>query len=634
MSGFFQDARAAAWHFRRAGISGLLEKQRRVRAEKSAHAGGVRNSQPRRSRRGRKRLRFDPYVPGMLSPRRADLTVAVILDEFSLSALQFEWQQVALSRAGWRDEIASSKPDLLFVESAWAGNGGQWRYQLTGESGPKADFLELMDWCRSLGIPTVFWNKEDPPHYADFLEAAKLFDYVFTSDSGRVASYVADLGHDRVGVLQFAAQPALHNPVRPSKGWRSRDVAFAGMYFAHKYPERREQMQLLLGGAYDAGLEKGTGLDIFSRHSGADANYRFPPPYDQYVAGSLPYSQMLTAYKTYKVFLNVNSVVDSPSMCARRIFEITAAGTSVVSTSSEALATQWKPGEQFIVSSREGAKETILALTRNPQLSDRQVHRAQRRIWSEHTYAHRVEAIIEAALPAASRPMVPPSVSLLVATMRPHQLEHVFRTVGSFEGPTPQLVLCTHGFQADSAQVKAWSLRYGLTDVVVLARPGTVSLGECLNACVAAAGGQVLSKMDDDDFYSPNYLRDLVHALQFSRADVVGKHAHYMYVAAQNATLLRFADREHRFTTSVMGPTITARREVFEEMTFAQLDRGEDTQFLKDVRANGGQIYASDRFNYTQFRGVGNHTWKISDTALLGSGEIVLFGNPEEHIAL
>ena len=62
----------------------------------------------------------------------------------------------------------------------------------------------------------------------------------------------------------------------------------------------------------------------------------FPATLAERVVGSLPYRNLLTAYKNYKVFLNVNSVVDSPSMCARRIFEITAAGTPVISTPSEA----------------------------------------------------------------------------------------------------------------------------------------------------------------------------------------------------------------------------------------------------------------------------------------------------------
>ena len=634
MSRLIQEARAAAWHFRRDGFEGLRENQRRLRGEKNRYSGAVRGAQPVKSGRFRKRLRFDPYEPDQANPRRADLTVGVILDEFSLAALQFEWNQVPLSRGGWRQEIAAAEPDLIFIESAWAGNGGQWRYQLAGESGPKADFVELMETCRSLGIPTVFWNKEDPPHYSDFLETAKLFDWVYTSDSGRIESYIRDLGHERVGVLQFAAQPVLHNPVRPRQGWHNRDVAFAGMYFAHKYPERRAQMDVLLGGAYDAGVEKGIRLDIFSRHAGQDPNYRFPEPFSRHVAGSLAYSQMLTAYKAYKTFLNVNSVVDSPSMCARRIFEITAAGTSVVSTPSLALSTQWEPGEQFIVTSREETKETLLAITRNPQLSERQLHLAQRRIWSAHTYAHRIESVVEAALPAAARPIALPSVSLLVSTIRPDRLEDVFRTAGGLQGLKPELVLCTHGFEAEDVEVKRLSRRYGLDNVVVLARPRSESLGECLNACVEAASGQVLTKMDDDDFYAPHYLRDLVHALSYSRADVVGKQAHYMYVAEHDATLLRFADREHRFTTSVMGPTITARRELFESVPFAALNRGEDTRFLNDVCADGGRIYASDRFNYAQFRGLRNHTWKISDTALLASGDIQFFGKPDEHIAL
>lgn len=634
MSRVIQTARAAAWHFRRNGFEGLRENQRRLRGEKTSYGGAVKGAQPLKVGHFRKRVQFEAYEPEQIDPRRADLTVGVILDDFSLAAFQFEWNQIALSRAGWRQELEESKPDLIFIESAWSGNGGQWRYQLAGTSGPKADLVELLETCRSRGIPTVFWNKEDPPHYSDFLETARLFDWVYTSDSGRIASYVRDLGHERIGVLQFAAQPALHNPVRPRQGWHNRDVAFAGMYFAHKYPERRAQLEVLLGGAHDAGVEKGIGLDIFSRHAGRDPNYRFPEPFSKHVVGSLAYTQMLTAYKSYKAFLNVNSVVDSPSMCARRIYEITAAGTSVVSTASLALSTQWEPGEQFIVKTREEAKETLLALTRNPQLSERQLHLAQRRIWSAHTYAHRVESVIDSALPAAVRPVGLPSVSLLVSTIRPERLEAVLRTAGGLQGVKPELVLCTHGFTADDIEVKRLSRHYGLDDVVVLERPRSESLGECLNACVDAASGQVLSKMDDDDFYAPNYLQDLVHALAFSRADVVGKQAHYMYVAGHDATLLRFADREHRFTASVMGPTITARREVFESVRFTDLDRGEDTRFLSDVRADGGRIYASDRFNYAQFRGLQNHTWKISDTALLASGDIKFFGKPDELIAL
>ena len=52
--------------------------------------------------------------------------------------------------------------------------------------------------------------------------------------------------------------------------------------------------------------------------------------------GSLTYTQMLSAYRAYAVFLNVSSVVDSPSMLPRRVIEVLACGTPVVSTPTPA----------------------------------------------------------------------------------------------------------------------------------------------------------------------------------------------------------------------------------------------------------------------------------------------------------
>ncbi|MET4059734.1 hypothetical protein ABIB35_001266 [Arthrobacter sp. UYP6] len=568
------------------------------------------------------------------SPRRDDLRVAVILDEFSALSFDYEWSQCALTLKGWKEEIDSDRPDFLFVESAWSGNGGAWKYQLTGENGPKPEFRQLLEYSRSLGVPTVFWNKEDPPHYDDFLEAAKLFDFVFTSDSDQLPRYRRDLGHGNLGVLQFAAQPAIHNPIRPANGWHDRDVAFAGMYFVHKYPERREQLTLLLAAAEEATAQRPHGLEIFARHAGRDVNYQFPAPYNKRVVGALSYGQMLSAYKAYKVFLNANSVVESPSMCARRIFEITAAGATVVSTPSRALELMWPSDEQYIVRSQDEARETLAALIRNPALSDRQLHRAQRRIWAEHTYSHRAESVISAALPSRSQPIKRPLVSLLVATMRPHQLEHVFRTVGSFVGVDVELVLVPHGFSVPGARIKRLAERYGVENLTLAEQPGSVSLGECLNAAVTASSGAVLSKMDDDDFYAPHYLEDLLNALKYSGAELVGKKAHYVQVVARNATLIRYENSEHVFTNSVMGPTITAPREVFESNPFLPIGRGEDTQFLRSIRASGGLIYSADRYNYCQVRGGGDHTWKISDSSIIASGDIQLFGSFEEHIVI
>ena len=112
---------------------------------------------------------------------------------------------------------------------------------------PSPELTALVAWCRAEGIPTVFWNKEDPPNYDRFLETARLFDQVFTVDAERIPDYQRDLGHDRIDLLPFAAQPRIHNPVRRAP--KTRDIAFAGTWFAEKHPERREQMAYVLGPA-------------------------------------------------------------------------------------------------------------------------------------------------------------------------------------------------------------------------------------------------------------------------------------------------------------------------------------------------------------------------------------------------
>ncbi|MHA7297078.1 glycosyltransferase family protein [Pseudarthrobacter raffinosi] len=565
---------------------------------------------------------------------RFNLRAAVILDEFSSMCFGFEWNSVAVTPTNWLLQITDDPIDILFVESAWVGNSGAWKYHLTGDSGPSQDLRSLVAWCRSKSIPTVFWNKEDPPHYADFLETARLFDVIFTSDATRCPHYVRDLGHDRVYVLPFAAQPKIHNPVRPRSGWHSRDIAFAGMYFRHKFPERREQMDFLLRGAIAGSAGMDSGLEIFSRMLGDDERYQFPEPFADRVVGQLPYAEMLTAYKAYKVFLNVNSVTDSPSMCARRIFEISASGTPVVSAPSLAIGEFFPPAEIFVATDAEETRDVVRALVRNSSLGERAVHLAQRRIWDAHTYSHRVENVLERVGLSAHLSNLRPDVSCMVSTNRPKQLEHIFSQFSSQLYERKQLVLLTHGFDPADESLQRIARAHDVENFIHLTRSASDSLGTCLNAIVTAADGALVTKMDDDDLYGQHYLRDLVHARSFSGADVVGKSAHYMYLEDSKILIRRFHENEHRFVSQVMGPTITGARELFLEVPFADLTRGEDTDFLSRVRATGGMIYAADRFNFVQVRGVHAHTWQLSDMEAISTGDVESYGDFSGHVFL
>jgi spore maturation protein CgeB len=555
---------------------------------------------------------------------RPDLRVAVILDPFSELAFRFEWTSVPVTPQGWRSQLEGEPPDLLFVESAWRGGSGAWSFHMTRAGGPSPELAELVAWCRARAIPTVFWNKEDPPNYERFLPTARLFDRVFTVDADRIPAYQRDLGHDRVGLLPFAAQPRIHNPVQRGAG-RVYDVAFAGSYFADKHHERRAQMEYVLAPALDFGLH------VYSRHQNDDDRYRFPPAYRSHIVGSLPYEQMLAAYTSYKVFLNVNSVTTSRTMCARRLFELSAAQTAVVTAPADSVEPFFGT-DITVVTSAEETRDALTALGQHDEYRDRMTLRAHRRVFDDHLFAHRVDTVLRSVgLPTVERQR---SVSAVVPTNRPGQVDHVLGFVGRQSHHPLQLVLVQHGFSVDAAELRARAKDQGVDDVVVLTADESVTLGACMNLGVDAAEGDLVAKMDDDNFYGRHYLRDLVRAFDYTDAEVVGKWAHLVHLEGSGATLLRFPYAEHRFTTLVQGGTLVVRRTTARETRFEDLPRRVDTTFLDKVRAGGGTVYSTDRFNFVSVRRTdpASHTWTISEKEILArKARLLFYGEPYQH---
>ncbi|WP_312179454.1 glycosyltransferase [Arthrobacter sp.] len=635
-SGRLAELRRAAWHLRKGGVDRLRRYSSRKQAAGPSETalGFLRGAEGGRVGVGRHRqLQFAPAAFAKPIPARPELNVGVFLDDFSQAGFAWEFNCTPVGPDATQDSIRDLNLDLLLIESAWSANGGVWQFRFVGNEGPGKDIRRVIEAARALDIPVVLWNKEDPPHYDDFLPLARLCDWVFTTDANMLPRYRRDLGHDRVGCLPFAAQPKIHNPVRPSHGWHERDVAFAGMYFSHKYPERREQMDYLLSGAKEACVGRKPGFEIFSRYLGAKSEYQFPGELAAHVKGMLNYRQMLTAYKAYKIFLNVNSVIDSPTMCSRRIFEMTAAGAVVISAPSPALDTHFPDGELPIARNRTEARDIVAGLLRNAEYADRLVHRAQRTIWRSHTYRHRVNQILTSALPQFP-PVDRPRVSVVAASIRPEQMAHVIRGVAAQRDVEVQLVYGAHGFDFDSERFHLLCSEAGIGNVIAASLPAEWSLGHCLNHLINLADGEVAAKWDDDDHYGEWYLFDQLQALEFSGASVVGKQARYVRLEQHDVTVLRDSGAEHRYTHFVAGPTLVGWLREFQRHPFRDITTGEDTSFLADVREDGGQIYAADRFNYVQVRHADEaaHTWQVQAGELLANSDAKYFGDSLEQV--
>nr|WP_062341066.1 glycosyltransferase [Herbidospora sakaeratensis] len=557
---------------------------------------------------------------------RPDLKVAVILDDFSRLAFKYEWDQIEFGLHDWREIFAAKRPDILFCESAWHGNQGRWRYQMTGTNAPKQELRDLVEWCRSEGIPTVFWNKEDPPNFDFFIDTAKLFDQVYTCDGDMIPKYREILGHDRVGVLQFAAQPRIHNPIMTRWG-RKYDVVFGGMYFRDKHPERREQMETVIAPTRELGLH------IFARNASVADKYAWPEEYRPHIVGELPYEQMLAAYKMYKVFLNVNSVIDSPTMCARRVFELSACGTTVLSGWSRAIEETFGPLIP-IAHSQEEAYNRALYYINSPELRARQGHLAMREVFDKHLFSHRVDQILgDLGRPVSERSR---SVSVVLPTNRAGQLEHAISQVARQRHRNLELILVLHGLSEDADVVRDKALAAGIPAVKVLHAPPHFTLGEVLNLGIAQAEGELISKMDDDNLYGPNYLWDLVRVFDYADCELTGKGAHYTYFPDSNTTVFRLPGLENRYTHLVQGATILARADLLRTYAFEAVNAGEDTRLVRRLKEEGVRIYSADRFNFVYMRGsdASQHTWQAADYKLTRNAVFSFVAHPDEHVMI
>lgn len=260
-----------------------------------------------------------------------NLRLALIADEFTTSTIKREVEVVLPTPENWKALLDESPVDALIVESAWSGNDGTWQRKVGYYDDDQcADLSALIAYCRERNIPTIFWNKEDPVHFNRFKKTSSLFDVVLTTDANCLPDYWESRGQNfrALGSLPFWAQAEIHNPLGSTREY-SHSVAYGGSYYGDRYAERSHELRAILEGV------KSHGLTIYDRQAdNPESPYKFPAVLQDYVQGGLTYDQMVEAYKSHPVHVNVNSVNASPTMFSRRVFELAACGTPVISGKS------------------------------------------------------------------------------------------------------------------------------------------------------------------------------------------------------------------------------------------------------------------------------------------------------------
>ncbi|WP_017589404.1 glycosyltransferase [Nocardiopsis ganjiahuensis] len=291
-----------------------------------------------------------------------------------------------------------------------------------------------------------------------------------------------------------------------------------------------------------------------------------------------------------------------PHAAVRAVASLAAGGVPVISGPVPA----WAAGL--------GAPLTeLLATATEADLSDRLTREEHSvRLRRAALYTHGLRSRWRSLAAEAGVPVPPgPRISVILCTRRPEMVGFALAQIARQRGVELETVLTLHGFPASMPEVRTAVDAYRATGLplTVHEAPADRIFGAVLNDSVARASGDLIAKWDDDDWYGPEHLADLVLARTYSGAELVGTGQDFVFL--QEIDLMVWRSRESETATRfIAGGTILTDRVVLEETGgFRPLPRAIDTQLLIAVTRGGGRVHRTHGLGYVLRRTGGGHTW-------------------------
>lgn len=270
--------------------------------------------------------------------------------------------------------------DVLFVATAWKGLHNEWKgLGNVNNAEMRNKLFHIIDYYKKLGKKVVFYSKEDPSNYYVFLEIAKKCDYIFTTAEECVEHYKEDTGISKVAVLDFSINPIQFNPIGIQM-FNYGEVLFAGTWWNKKYPERKEDMETIFQNVLKAGKD----LKLIDRnYSMGNPDYFYPEKYLKYVSPEVSHAILQKIHKMYSWAINVNSIKNSNTMFAGRVYELQALGNLIISNHSKGMEHKFPA-----VIVEDGSGKSVEALTKysEEEIYEKRIDGVRRVMTGETTY--------------------------------------------------------------------------------------------------------------------------------------------------------------------------------------------------------------------------------------------------------
>lgn len=514
--------------------------------------------------------------------------------------------------------------DFFLCESCWNGNVGIWKGKINSKI-INPSLKKILNQCEKLNIKTIFYNKEDPVSFNSFIETAKHFNIIITTDIGSVEKYKHY--NKNIFVMPFTINPIeLNNIGRENDNNKS---FFAGSYTYSLSEIRKKNTEILCDKLKDK-----DNFIIFDRQYNYETikNFYknkfslniFPGKYNQYIHKSISYNEILKIHKLYNWCGNLNTVSDSETMFARRVIEASIMKNSIVTDYSKGVYNNFKDNIYTL--------DDSLKITNNYEILLNQIKKQKgwRTVIEKYnTYTHFSNILSQIGINGFENPFdICCKISMVCSSNRINNYKLILDNFNRQKYKNKELVII---YNIDKCDELEKIIDIGISENIIIKQVDEkISLGSCLNIGIELCSGEIISKIDDDDFYGSNYLTDMYYSMLISNADLVGKCACFIYSLENKQLWIKsFYINYENYTYQankinfICGPTLFFKKHVWLKSKFRDINVSEDSCFINDAKENNFTIYASDIFNFCQIRtNLENHTWKCEWKKILGKKSI------------
>jgi hypothetical protein len=446
----------------------------------------------------------------MLIPKRSSLRIASIVNDKLFQGLRYECELLPLTPKRFKEVINYSQPDFLLVESVRRSHDCNWNTSIFSDPEQQETLLSVVVSAREKNIPAVFWITVGQENFEEYRKTAELFDLIACADH-KTADHLIKEGQKAI-YLPPCVQTAIFNPFRHLNNERAPDlnILFEKGSDLLEFISIKKAVQSLDGYGItilESRPPKEDESSSISRMEKNNSPFAFLSP-----------ESRLSALKNAKAYVSCGTSTSTWVEQQWMALEAAACRTAVVHLGRiEAndllsdIVIDCNCEEDFLLEFYRHSKDSLYR--------ERVAHLSWRYVNEHHTLSHRITKLCQ-KLDLIHNWVEYPKVSVITPTYRKALLKRCIENYEIFDYPNKELVIVFNGNELPDASELGISERNDITLTYV---PSDLFAGAALNIGHIAATGRYFFRVDDDDYYGPNYLKDMVIGARSLNADVFGK---------------------------------------------------------------------------------------------------------------